>query len=85
MVTLRITRIKEGKTKVVHSKNFAIHYTTFFKQTSVFPRFLVKSSCEKTGINFQVSSCSFSRTSKDKKLIYPKVEAVRILIKQISS
>ena len=49
LVTLSITRIRSRSwTKVVDSMIFGIHCNTFFKQTSNFPKFSLKTSCDKT-------------------------------------
>ena len=64
---------------------FGIHCNTFFKETSNCTNFLVKTSCDKTGINF---NCTYRlhlvlviRTYFDKNLIYPEIQATRIPIK----
>ena len=38
---------KKLPTKVVNSANFEIHCNTFFQETSSFPKFSVKTTCEK--------------------------------------
>ena len=70
---------------------FGIHCNTFFKQTSNssnVPKFLVKTK-RLSGINFnytyRLHFVLVSRTYFDKNLIYPEIQAARILIKLKSS
>ena len=81
------TKIKKLQTKVVDSLIFRIHCNTFFQWTSSFPRFSVKTNFEKY-INFDYISSQFQlhlilviRIYFNKNLIYPEVQAARILIK----
>ena len=47
------TKIKKLQTKVVDSMIFGIHCNTFFQYTSVFLKFSVKTSNEKTSTNLR--------------------------------